>query len=415
MKFKVNKFMDNNKNSKDIEQYMDINDVKVGMYIENVFTEDGKLLISENQEIENTEQVKELKKQGVKKVRINLAKGRNTVKMDPEPDEISEDDIQERAEAYYKELDKAVKVHQDGVIRVSGVLHAIREGQSFSISTIKNVAENIVESLHRNPDALASLSQLKGYDNYTYIHSVNVAILVTTLAKALGYTNERLVDIGIGGLLHDVGKMRVPQKILNKPGKLSDTEFAVIKRHPEFGIDSILDHRGMSDIARKVMLQHHERYNGKGYPYGIKGERIHEVGLISAVADVYDALTSDRVYKAAWTPQKALAMIFKGCDRDYSRRIVELFTKHMGVYPVGSFVKLNSGELGVVIRVDKGRLLAPVLLVLFDGNGKRLSVPQKMELWEKQGEKDGKKYRIEASISPKAFNVDVGDIIRRRF
>ena len=176
-------------------------------------------------------------------------------------------------------------------------------------------------------------------------------------------------------------------------------------------MESILDKRGVSDIAKKVVLQHHERYNGKGYPFGIKGERIHEVGLISAVADVYDALTSDRIYKAAWTPQKALATIFQQRDRDYCSRIVDLFTKMMGVYPVGSFVKLVSGEMGVVIRIEQGSLLAPDLLVLFDKYGKRFKKPFKVELSKKQVDKDGAQYKIEMSLNPRAFNVNVSDFI----
>ncbi len=399
-------------NEENIKQ-VNIDDVTIGMYIEDVFERDGMLLVSEGRVIVTTEQVNELKRRGVKRVRINTEK--SVGEKQAALLKVVEKDPKEREKEYYEELENAVSVHHEGVIRVSEVLSAIRDGQPFSLSIIKSAASDIVESLIKNPDALVSLSQLKGYDDYTYVHSVNVAILLVSLAHSMGYHEERLIEMGMGGLLHDIGKMRVPEKILNKPGKLTDTEFAIVKRHPEFGLDTILDLRGISDVTRKIVLQHHERYNGKGYPYGLKGERIHEVGLMSAVADVYDALTSDRVYKAAWTPQKALALIFKGCDIDYSRRIVQLFTKHMGIYPVGSFVKLSTGELGVVIRVDRERLLTPVILMLFDKTGKRLSEPEKIDLWEKQKEERVKPLKIEISMNPKAFNIDINDYIQQRF
>lgn len=395
-------------------QLIDIDDVKVGMYIEDVFAGQNPLAISENRHIVSSVQLLELKKRGIRKVRINLEKdktGRKNYAI--RPDVIAAAVSQE--DEYYDELDRAKDVHKEGVLRVSEVLTAIREGHPFSFSIIKNVANDIVESLLRNPDALVSLSQLKSYDNYTFVHSVNVSILITSLAKTMGFPEEKLVDLSMGGLLHDVGKMRVPEQILNKPGKLTDTEFSIIKRHPEFGYKTIIDQRGISDLTKKIVLQHHERYNGKGYPYGLKGERIHEVGLISAITDVFDALTSDRVYKAAWTPQKALAVIFQGADKDYSRRIVELFTRHLGIFPVGSFVKLATGEMGVVSRVDRGQLLAPEILVLFDKFGRRLPVPQKIELSRMQKGPNGELYKIEGSLSPKAFDVDIGEYIQQKY
>ena len=401
---------DNKKEEIHLEE-VDIDDVKVGMYIEDIIEGDGRLLVSENRIMKNTDQIEDLKKKGIKKVRVDIQKGKDVGRITSAPEVTVETDQRKREFEYYKELDKAVEVHKNGLERATRVLKAIREGKPFSITTIKNAAQDIVESVMRNPDALLSLSQLKDYDNYTYIHSVNVAILTVSVAYHLQYSEERLVEIGMGGLLHDIGKMKVPEDILNKPGKLTDSEFAIIKRHPELGIESILDQRGITDIARKVVLQHHERYNGKGYPYGIKGERIHEVGLISAVADVYDALTSDRIYKAAWTPQKALATIFKQRDKDYSSKIVEIFTKMMGVYPAGSFVRLSSGEMGVVVRIEQGALLAPDVLILFDRYGKRVKTPYKIELYKKLAEKEGEKYKIEMSLNPRAFNVDVGEYI----
>lgn len=394
-----------------------ISDVKLGMYLEDVVDDNGLLLLSSKDPVRDTDQIEQLKKRGIRTVLINIDRKENKVKIGHLTEVALEPEIdpKKREEEYYKELDVAVQVHKSSVMKASEAMKAVRAGFSFSMSRIESAAEEIINSLLRNPDALISLSQLKGYDNYTYIHSVNVSILVASLANTLGYSKDRLFEIGIGGLLHDIGKMRIPDNVLNKPGKLTDTEFAIIKRHPEFGIEAVINKRGISDLSKKIILQHHERYNGKGYPLGLSGERIHEVGLISAVADVYDALTSDRIYKSAWTPQKALLMIFKGCDQEYSRRIVELFTKHMGIYPVGSFVKLYSNEMGVVVRVRRGQLLTPEVLILIDKNGNRLKEPLKVLLGDKQKLKGGDQYKIEVSLNPKAFNINVNDYIQKRY
>jgi len=218
----------------------------------------------------------------------------------------------------------------------------------------------------------------------------------------------------VGGILHDVGKMRIPESILNKPGKYVDWEFNMMKKHPEYGLDILKDKKSVSEFSKALVIQHHERYNGKGYPFKLKGSEIHEIGLIGAVADVYDALTSNRVYRAAWTPQKALAVIFQGCDEEYSREIVERFTQQMGIYPVGSFVRLYSGEMGVVIKIDHGRLLAPHILILFDTEGKRLKQPIEYDLSEKQGANDSNRFVVEVSLNPRSYGIDISEYISEK-
>jgi HD-GYP domain-containing protein (c-di-GMP phosphodiesterase class II) len=185
-----------------------------------------------------------------------------------------------------------------------------------------------------------------------------------------------------------------------------------MKRHPEHGLAIIRENNiKISDFALAVISQHHERYDGNGYPAGLDGSNIHEAALMGAVADVYDALTTDRVYREAWTPQKALATIFQGCDREYSRMVVERFTKHLGIYPVASFVRLTSGEMGVVTRVHPGRIMAPEVLVLFDSVGRRLEKPVTVDVSQRQNEPGGEKYRVEISIDPKLYSIRVADYL----
>jgi putative nucleotidyltransferase with HDIG domain len=380
-----------------------IDDLIPGMFVCDVFNREDILLLSADSVITNNDQITALRRQGVVNVYINTVKGKDTLK------KISVPELREVE--YYKEMEKARDIHRQTLDAAKNALDSIRKGSSFSVSQIEEASQNIVESILRNPDALVSLCQIRGYDEYTYTHSVNVSVLTTSMASSMGYNRDRLLEIGIGGMLHDIGKMRVPESILNKPGKYTDWEFNIMKKHPEYGIEIVKDKKNISEFSKKLIIQHHERYNGKGYPRRLKGDEIDEIGLIGAVVDVYDALTSDRIYRAAWTPQKALAVIFQGCDEEYSRNIVERFTRRMGIYPVGSFVRLVSGEMGIVMRVDKGQLLLPEVLILFDASGNRLAKPVEYDLLKKKNESDGKSYSIQISLNPIAYGVKIADYI----
>ncbi|HEX2959425.1 MAG TPA: HD-GYP domain-containing protein [Chitinispirillaceae bacterium] len=385
-----------------------ISEVEPGMVLEDAFNDQGVLLLSNHIMVKDREQIENLKKRGVSFVLINIHDG-----MDIPVEKLKKQELFKREEEYYKELSRAKKVHQITLEAAKNTLHAVRMGRQFVSKEVEIVAEKVAESILRNTDAILSLAQIKGYDEYTYVHSVNVGVLLTSVANAMQYTKSSLIEIGIGGLLHDIGKMRIPEHILNKAGKYTDNEFAVMKRHPQLGLDILRSSRSISDLSRLIVFEHHERFNGKGYPRGITGGQISEVGVMAAVADVYDAMTTDRVYRPAWTPQRALAMIFQGCDIEFPRRIVEFFTRHIGIYPVGSFVRLGTGELGVVIRVEKGKILAPDVLVLYSAKGVKYLQPMEYKLSELQNPTNGKTYYIESSLNPKNFNVNISEYIQK--
>lgn len=388
--------------------------LRIGMFLEDVFNQDGVLLLSAQTRITEMDQISRLRKQNVHEVFINTDKGDDLAEMiEPIKKDVFESQkIEVNEVEYYKELEKAKEINAQALEVARQTMNAIRMGRTFSSQDIRTISVEIVGSIFRNPDALVSLSQIKGYDEYTFAHSVNVSVLVASLARELGYDDQRILEAAIGGLLHDIGKMRVPEAVLNKPGKYTDLEFKIMQKHPEHGLDIVETKPGIPEVAKLIIGQHHERFDGSGYPRKLKETEISEVGLIAAVADVYDALTSNRVYRAAWTPQKALAMIFQGSKTDYAQHIVEKFTRHLGIFPVGSFVKLKNGEMGVVTRVGKGNLLSPRVAVLFNQTGGRLEVPVEYDLAQKQSASDGDNYKIEMSLNPKAFRVDVGIYIK---
>jgi len=314
---------------------------------------------------------------------------------------------------YFTELDRAKEIHQEANEVVKEALNSIKNDRWYSEQKVEQLIHAIVYSIVRNPDALLSLTLIKGSDEYTRMHSINVCFLVTIMAQSLGYSEGALFEAALGGLLHDIGKMRVSESILNKPGKYTEWEFNAMKKHPEHGFEIVKYKSKIPDLAKTVIYQHHERFNGSGYPQGLKGEAIQEIALVGAVADVYDALTTNRAYRPAVLPNKAIAMLFEGRNRDFSKNIVERFTKQLGVYPVGSFVRLKSGEMGITIRVDKNNLLAPTIHVLFDREKKRLAKPVEYDLAKMQNQADGADFGIECSLNPKIYRVDVEAYIKR--
>lgn len=389
-----------------------IDQVEVGMYCEDVYNEQDILILSAHIPIATPDQITLLKNLGVKSVEINLTRGKDVVRRDAKPRKDA--GPSPAAVSLIEELPRAREVYSRTIETARNALKAIRLGKAFPIEQIETMVEEIVGSIIRNPDALVSLSQIRGYDEYTYEHSVNVAILVCSLGHSMHIEKEEILQGGIGSLLHDIGKTWIPEHIVNKPGKLTDPEYAIMKRHPEYGLQIVKDRKGITDLSKTVIIQHHERINGRGYPHGLKADAIHHMGLIAGVADVYDAMTSNRVYRPAFTPQHSLATIYNGIDNEFPRTIAEHFIKLLGVYPVGSFVKLVSGELGVVTRINREEMLAPDMIILFSAAGERLDRPMEYRLAERIKENDGLQYSIEKSVNPRSYGVDINEFIKAK-
>jgi putative nucleotidyltransferase with HDIG domain len=232
----------------------------------------------------------------------------------------------------------------------------------------------------RNPGALISIARLKTADNYTYMHSVAVCALMLALAKQLGLDEQQIRSAGVAGLLHDLGKARIPTAVLNKPGKLSDAEFRLIKSHPEEGHRMLLQGSGVDAIALDVVLHHHEKTDGSGYPKGLQGPDISLFAKMGAVCDVYDAITSDRPYKAGWCPAESLRRMTEWTTGHFEPRIFHAFVKSIGIYPIGTLLRINDGRLGVVIDKGEKSLLQPQLKLFYSTRAKAHILPQVIDL-----------------------------------
>jgi HD-GYP domain-containing protein (c-di-GMP phosphodiesterase class II) len=263
------------------------------------------------------------------------------------------------------EIARAVKICAQSKRAVSSMFQEARMGKAVDTSSAKKLVEEISNSVSRNPGALISLARLKTADDYTYMHSVAVCALMVALSKQLALDETQTRSAGIAGLLHDLGKALMPMDVLNKPGKLTDEEFTIIKGHPEAGHDLLLGSSGADAIALDVVLHHHEKTDGSGYPKHLKNKEISLYAKMGAVCDVYDAITSNRPYKAGWDPAESLRKMAEWCTGHFDPTIFHAFVKSLGIYPIGSLVRLNSGRLGIVIDQTPDSLLAPRIKVFF--------------------------------------------------
>lgn len=255
---------------------------------------------------------------------------------------------------------------REAVVKLFG---EARLGKAIDAEECLPLVEDVASSVARNPSALISLARLKTKDDYTYMHSVAVCALMVSLARQLGLSEAQTREAGLAGLLHDVGKMAMPLDVLNKPGALTDDEFAVMRSHPVRGFEMLRDGAAVPESALDVCLHHHEKMDGSGYPNKLKGEGISLFARMGAVCDVYDAITSNRPYKTAWDAAGSIQRMSQWSGH-FDPAIFKAFVKSVGIYPVGTLVKLNSGRLAVVIDQNPGALVSPVVRVFFSTKSK---------------------------------------------
>jgi len=273
----------------------------------------------------------------------------------------------------WEELPQAKQLYTQTLHTAHRVMEDFKNSGQADIEAGNNAVAGIVESVSRNSNALLAISKLRTKDDYTFSHCVNVATEAVIFAKHLGYDGSTLQTIGLAGFFHDLGKMEIPLEILNSPRRLTAEEFSVMRRHPTIGYNHLKKIPGLSELVIQGSLEHHERVNGTGYPDGKKGHEISLAGKILAVVDVYDALSSRRVYKDPIAPHATLGLLYGMRGADFVPELVDRFIQCIGVYPPGSFVRLNNDYLAVVSQVDPEAPLRPQLMLIRDSSGR--SVP----------------------------------------
>jgi HD-GYP domain-containing protein (c-di-GMP phosphodiesterase class II) len=280
----------------------------------------------------------------------------------------------------HEELARAAKICHQSKQAVLSMFQEARMGKTVDTGGAKQLVQEITDSVTRNPGALISLARLKTADDYTYMHSVAVCAMMVALAKQLGLSEEDTRSAGIAGLMHDLGKAAMPMDVLNKPGKLTDAEFAIIKTHPEEGHKLLQTGSDVDPMVLDVCLHHHEKVDGSGYPKGLKGDQISLFAKMGAVCDVYDAITSNRPYKPGWDPAESLRKMAEWATGHFDGKVFQAFVKSLGIYPIGSLVQLSSGRLAVVVEQTTKSLTTPRVKVFYSTKSHMRIVPEVLDL-----------------------------------
>lgn len=315
---------------------------------------------------------------------------------------------------FEEEFPKAKHVYEEMQVLVEGVFKDVRIGRAIKNTEVRKHIQFTIDSITRNPDAMMLMTNIKAIDEHMVIHAMNVCIITLVFARFLGIESNKMQELGMGALLHDIGEIRLPQEILNKPGDLSPEERATVQKHTAYGV-SILSHvDNISDIVLDIVSHHHERVNRTGYPEKLSGQEISEFAKIVGIIDTYDSLTSPSPYKNYLTNNAALKSMYDWRGTLFDEILVEKFIKCLGVYPIGSTLELNSGEIGIVISTSPQSRLLPTLLLVKDASNKFYDPPKIINLGQfKVEDEDNYLYEIRNIVRPEQYNVDLRRYILR--
>lgn len=332
---------------------------------------------------------------GIRELYIDTVKGADVWEARPQTEvdadlerrlqEIAQKPVEKPVVADLKnEAVRARRLHAEANKVVRQVLDDIRFGQKFQVDRVESLIDNMMESVFRNQNALLPLARLKKLDDYTFEHSVGVSALLIVFGRVMKLPKETIKELALGGLLHDIGKIQIPDSIIDKPGKLTDDEYLLIQSHVSAGTKLLENAPGISDVVLKVVGEHHERIDGSGYPNRLVGKQISLYGQMAAIVDVYDAITSEKVYNHGMPATQALKKLLEWSKHHFDPQLVQAFIRAVGIYPTGSLVRLESNRMGVVIEQNDGKLLEPVVRVFYHAGQQHYVPPEIVDLAKMQ-------------------------------
>ncbi len=309
-----------------------------------------------------------------------------------------------------EEVQAVHEVHEEAKSLIYSVMEDVRIGRAINSAAARHVVAGLAASVIRNPDALVCFSQLRSKDEYTALHSLRVSILSLVFGRHIGLDVDTLNVLGIGALLHDIGKMKVSSDILNKPEPLTKEEYQIMQTHVPLGVSILEGIQNLPAAAIEVARCHHERHDGSGYVSGMRNDEIGLFGQVGAIVDYYDAITSDRAYHTGLSAHVALKKMYSARGRIFHPERVEQFIQCMGIYPIGSIVELNTGEVGVVVAMNRQRRLKPRVTLVLRPNAVPYEIPRTVDLVE-QTASNGQPLEIERVVEPGLYRINPVDFL----
>lgn len=373
----------------------DISAITVGTYIVEIVEQTGKTKLAGAGWVGSKAILEKFKAKGIKRVLVDPNKYKGQGHELIQRQAFFKEEIRQARDVFNRSKEISRKVFDDAAT-----------GKNLDVDAIQEVTDKAIDAVFDNPDALACVVNIRNKDEYLLEHSVSVSVLITIFAKHLGIPKDQVRDLAVGGFLHDVGKIRVPDEVLNKPGRLTDEEFDVMKMHVTHSIDIIMDTEDVPQTSLEVAALHHEKLSGLGYPIGLSGDDITKFGRMITICDVFDALCANRCYKEGLPQVKAFTILREMANNgDLDKKLVDEFIRCMGVYPVGSLVLLSSKHLAVVEGKTPGDPTHPKVNVFYDLENKKFENPVHIDLAKVSNDE------IVKCTRPDDFDLDMGSIM----
>ena len=304
------------------------------------------------------------------------------------------------------ELDMARENHSVLTCVTEDIMDDIANNKNPKLPELKRAIDPIVDSIIRNSDAFSWLTMMKSKDKYTYNHCVNASIWSVVLGRSLGLPKKDLQSLAIGALLFDIGKMKLPEKLINNPNHFNQIEFNLVKKHVDYSVEIVKSINGINKDVVEMIWTHHERHNGGGYPRGLHANKIPLFGKIAGIIDCYDALISNRSFVSAISPHDAVRKLYDWSNIDFQLELVEQFIQVVGIYPVGTMIELSDGRVGVIVAHHKIWRLRPKIMVLLDKNKEPCPAFEVIDMFETETGEDGKELKILKDIKPGFYGID---------
>ena len=313
--------------------------------------------------------------------------------------------VEQKTDEHLSDTATIQKLYAEAVNVANAVWESARTEGKPDADAARGMVDGLAQAVSQNRTALLALTALKNYDNYTFTHMVNVSILTMGQARGLGIEGPLLREFGLAALMHDVGKVRIPSEVLQKPDKLSQEEFEIMKRHVVDGAEILRRTPEIPALAPIVAFEHHLRLDGTGYPHGVSRPELNLGTMLCSIADVYDAMRSQRRYQQAFPTDRILAVLQRNDGQQFEQHLVRRFVQLVGIYPAGNLVRLNTHEIAVVLRVHAPDPYRPRVRVLFGREGNRLDLPVDVNLWEAEEDAD-RPSSVAAPVDPAEYHVD---------